>query len=42
MPSSVEIDAMDIFWTFAGIGALVFLALLGVAMIILAGRNRKQ
>jgi hypothetical protein len=38
----MEIEAMDIFWTFAGIGALVFLALLGVAMIIFAGRNRKQ
>ncbi len=32
---------MDIFWTFAGIGLLVFLVLSGVALIVLAGRNGK-
>lgn len=31
---------MDIFWVFAGIGVIAFLALTGVALIILASRRR--
>jgi hypothetical protein len=30
---------MEIFWTFAGIGALVFLVLSGVALLIFASRK---
>ena len=31
---------MDIFWTYAGFGVVAFLALAGVALIILASRRR--
>jgi hypothetical protein len=33
---------MPIFWTFAGIGLLVFLSLCGVALIIFAARRRER
>lgn len=33
---------MEVFWIYAGIGLLVFLALSGVALIILASRNGKS
>jgi hypothetical protein len=32
---------MDVFWIYAGMGLLVFLALAGVALIILATRKPK-
>jgi hypothetical protein len=32
---------MEVFWIYAGIGLLVFLALGGVALIIVASRNPK-
>jgi hypothetical protein len=32
---------MEVFWIYAGIGLLVFLALAGVSLIILASGNRK-
>jgi hypothetical protein len=32
---------MDIFWVFAGFGAVAFLALAGVALVILAARRTR-
>jgi hypothetical protein len=32
---------MDVFWIYAGIGLLVFLALAGVSLIIIASGNRR-
>ena len=31
---------MDVFWVFAGIGVIAFLALAGVALIIVASKRR--
>jgi hypothetical protein len=31
---------MDVFWIFAGFGVIAFLAMAGVALIILASRRR--
>jgi len=33
---------MDVFWIYAGIGLLVFLALSGVALIVVASRKPKS
>ena len=32
---------MDVFWIYAGMGLLVFLALAGVALIVFASRKSK-